>query len=102
MREFKLFIDEQFTDAASGETYQSINLGLIGSGGQGQYLSEAAKITGQVELVACADVRPEAAQATAAMLGYREWYGNAAEMLDEAVIDAIFASAQSGCAVEVA
>ncbi len=67
----------------------AIRLGLIGSGGQGQYLSEAAKITGQVELVACADLRPEAAQATAAMLGYREWYGNAAEMLDEAEIDAV-------------
>ncbi|MBD3292700.1 MAG: gfo/Idh/MocA family oxidoreductase, partial [Armatimonadia bacterium] len=34
----------------------TIKLGLIGCGGQGGYLSEAAAISDRAELVACADI----------------------------------------------
>ncbi len=67
----------------------AIRFGLIGCGGQGGYLSEAAGITGQARLVACADIDAERAKQFAAQFGYAEWYGNAAEMLDEAAIDAV-------------
>lgn len=67
----------------------AVRLGLIGCGGQGGYLSEAAAITGQVELVACADIDAARAEQFAARFGYEEAYGNAAEMLDEAGVEAV-------------
>lgn len=67
----------------------AIKLGLIGCGGQGGYLSEAAAISGRAELVACADVDAARAEAFAAQFGYADWFGNAAEMLDEAEIEAV-------------
>ncbi|MEA3403122.1 MAG: Gfo/Idh/MocA family oxidoreductase [Armatimonadota bacterium] len=67
---------------------EPMRIGLIGCGGQGRYLAEAARITGEARLVACADIRPEAAEEAAELLGFEDWYGNAAEMLDEASIDA--------------
>ncbi|MGC9316786.1 MAG: Gfo/Idh/MocA family protein [Armatimonadota bacterium] len=72
---------------------EPMQIGLIGCGGQGRYLAEAAKITGEARLVACADVRPEAAAEAARLLGFEEWYGNAAEMLDETAIDAVIVAA---------
>ena len=62
--------------------------GLIGCGAQGRYLSEALALTGQAELVACADVDPEAAGAAAKLCGYREVYAGAEEMLAKAELDA--------------
>ena len=67
----------------------AIKLGLIGCGGQGGYLSEAAAISGRAELVACADLNAARAEGFAARFGYAEAYGNAAEMLDEAEIEAV-------------
>lgn len=68
---------------------ERLRFGLIGCGGQGGYLSEAAAITGRAELVACADLDATRAQQFAAQFGYADWYGNAAEMLDEAGLDAV-------------
>jgi len=67
----------------------AIKLGLIGCGGQGGYLSEAAAISGRAELVACADIDAARAEAFAAQFGYADSFGNAAEMLDEADIEAV-------------
>jgi len=68
---------------------EALRFGLIGCGGQGGYLSEAAAVTGRAELVACADLDPDRAEQFAAQFGYAQWYGNAAEMLDEAGVDAV-------------
>ncbi len=74
----------------------AIRFGLIGCGGQGGYLSEAAAITGQADLVACADLRPERAEQSAARFGYARWFGSAGEMLDEAEIDAVIVATSHG------
>ncbi len=66
-----------------------IKLGLIGCGGQGGYLSEAAAISGRAKLVACADIDAERAEQFAAQFGYTDSFGNTAEMLDEADIAAV-------------
>ena len=67
----------------------AIKLGLIGCGGQGGYLSEAAAISGRAELLACADIEIERAERFAGQFGYAEAFGNTAEMLDEADIEAV-------------
>jgi predicted dehydrogenase len=59
----------------------ALRFGLIGCGSQGRYLSEAASITGQAELCACADVNPEAAQRAVALNGYAKAYDDYREML---------------------
>lgn len=68
---------------------EAIKLGIIGCGGQGGYLSEAAAISGRAELVACADIDAARAEQFAAQFGYADSFGNAAEMLDEADIEAV-------------
>lgn len=67
----------------------AIRLGLIGCGGQGGYLSEAAAVSGRARLVACADIDAARAEAFAAQFGYADSFGNAAEMLDEAEVEAV-------------
>ena len=67
----------------------AIKLGLIGCGGQGGYLSEAAAVSGRAELVACADIDAARAEHFAAQFGYADFFGNAAEMLDEADVEAV-------------
>ncbi|MFP4249941.1 MAG: Gfo/Idh/MocA family protein [Armatimonadota bacterium] len=67
----------------------AIRLGLIGCGGQGGYLSEAAAISGRAELVACADIDEARAGSFAARFGYAESFGDAAEMLADADIEAV-------------
>jgi len=66
-----------------------MRIGLIGSGSQGRYLSEAASLSGEAELVACADPNPEATQATVELCGYQGAYSSAEEMLEKADIDAV-------------
>jgi len=68
---------------------EKIKFGLIGCGGQGRYLSDALNITGLAELVACADLVPEKAQAAAEQCGYAETYTDAGEMLSKADLDAV-------------
>jgi len=68
---------------------EKLRFGLIGSGSQGRYLSEAAKLTGRAELVACADVKPEATRLAMERCGYRESYSNYHEMLSEEKLDAV-------------
>lgn len=67
----------------------AIRLGLIGCGGQGGYLSEAAAVSGRCELIACADLDAERARSFATQFGYAEWSANAAEMLDDADVEAV-------------
>lgn len=66
-----------------------LRFGLIGCGGQGRYLSEALAMTGQAELVACADPNPEARDKTVALCGYQAAYGDMGEMLAEAPVEAV-------------
>jgi len=66
-----------------------LQVGLIGCGAQGQYLSEALVMTGLADLVACCDLRPEAAEQAAARLGFRATYADYGEMLSEAALDAV-------------
>ena len=66
-----------------------MKFGLIGCGGQGRYLSDALNITGLAEMTACADLKPEAAEAAARQCGYKKPYGDAKEMLSKADLDAV-------------
>ncbi len=66
-----------------------MKIGLIGCGSQGRYLSEAAAATGQAELLACADLKPEAASNAVKLTGYQEAYDSAEELLDKADVDAV-------------
>jgi predicted dehydrogenase len=66
-----------------------LTIGLIGCGGQGGYLSEAAAICGRAQLVACADVSHQRAAQFAEKFGYAQAYGSAEEMLQQADIDAV-------------
>lgn len=68
---------------------EPIRLGLIGCGGQGGYLSEAAAISDRCRLLACADLESERARSFARQFGFEQWFGNAAEMLDETDIEAV-------------
>ncbi|NOY80286.1 MAG: Gfo/Idh/MocA family oxidoreductase [Kiritimatiellaeota bacterium] len=66
-----------------------LRFGLIGCGAQGRYLSEALRLTGAAELIACADVRPEAAQAAAAHCGYKHFYSDLHDLLEQEELDAV-------------
>ena len=68
---------------------ERMRFGLIGCGAQGRHLSHALNITGLGELVACADVRPGAAEEAMQQCGYREAYTDGREMLSEAELDAV-------------
>lgn len=66
-----------------------LRFGLIGSGSQGRYLSEAAAATGLAELVACADPNPAATQQAMRFCGYQRAYTDSAEMLAKEDLDAV-------------
>ena len=66
-----------------------LRFGLIGSGGQGRYLSEAAAATGMAELAACADPNPAATDIAVKFCGYQRAYKDAAEMLAKEKLDAV-------------
>jgi len=66
-----------------------LRFGLIGCGSQGRYLSEALRLTGQADLVACADVKPEAARLAVNQCGYERAYTDRDEMLARADVDAV-------------
>ncbi len=66
-----------------------IRLGLIGSGSQGRYLSEAAAITEAFEFVACADPNPDATTEAQRLIGYGATYAEPAKMLAGEELDAV-------------
>ena len=66
-----------------------LKLGLIGSGSQGRYLSEAAGCTDAVEFVACCDPNPAATEEAVRLIGYREAYSDCSQMLAQADIEAV-------------
>jgi predicted dehydrogenase len=66
-----------------------LRFGLIGSGSQGRYLSEALAMTGQASLVACADPSPEARAAAARECGWGAAYSDYRELLAQAPVDAV-------------
>lgn len=66
-----------------------LKFGLIGSGSQGRYLSEALAMTGRAELVACADPKPEATELAMSICGYQKAYSDYNEMLSEEGLDAV-------------
>ena len=68
---------------------EKLRFGLIGCGGQGRYLSEALRITGLADLVACADLKPEAAALAREQCGYQAAYTDAREMLAKADLHAV-------------
>lgn len=67
----------------------ALRFGLIGCGSQGGYLCEALRVAGGGELVACADVREEAAARAAEQFGFGETYADYREMLAQAELDAV-------------
>jgi len=73
-----------------------IGLGLIGCGSQGRYLSEAAAVTEAFELVACADVRAEAAKRAARECGYSEACGDPSELPARAEVEAVIVATTHG------
>ncbi len=66
-----------------------LKFGLIGCGSQGRFLSEALRMTDRADLIACADPNAEAAATAISQCGYCRSYTAAAEMLDDADIDAV-------------
>lgn len=66
-----------------------LRFGLIGSGSQGRYLSDALRMTGLAELVACADVNSETAELARDWSGYERAYADTREMLDQEDLDAV-------------
>jgi len=66
-----------------------LQFGLIGCGSQGQYLCEALAMTGLADLVACCDVKAQAAEGAAARLGFEEAYDDCEQMLLQASLDAV-------------
>ncbi len=68
---------------------EKLRFGLIGCGSQGRFLSEALRMTGRAELVACADPSADAAQVAMTQCGYAGAYGSAGEMLEAAEVDAV-------------
>ena len=58
---------------------ERLRFGLIGCGAQGRHLSHALNITGLGKLVACADVKPGAAEEAVPQCGYREAYTDGRE-----------------------
>ncbi len=66
-----------------------LRFGLIGSGSQGRYLSQALALTGQADLVACADPNEEAGQKAVRECGYETAYADAEEMLGQEELDAV-------------
>ncbi|MBC7287570.1 MAG: Gfo/Idh/MocA family oxidoreductase [Armatimonadetes bacterium] len=66
-----------------------IRLGLIGCGSQGRYLSDAAIDCGEFELVACADVNPQAAESAVEDCGYHRSFTDYRDMLEEVDFDAV-------------
>ena len=67
----------------------AIKIGLIGCGGQGGYLSEAAVVSGRCRLVACVDLDRERAREFATQFGYEQSFASASEMLDKADVEAV-------------
>ncbi len=66
-----------------------IGLGLIGSGSQGRYLSEAAALSEGVAFAACADINPEAARKAMAQCGYARAYPDTESLLADPAVDAV-------------
>lgn len=66
-----------------------LRFGLIGSGSQGRYLSDALKMTGRAELVACADINREAAELARDWCGYDTAYTDTQRMLAQEDLDAV-------------
>ena len=66
-----------------------LRFGLIGGGVQGCCLSEAARLSGAVELVACADLNRDAAERAASICGYGETFVDSETMLSKANVDAV-------------
>jgi len=66
-----------------------LRFGLIGCGSQGRYLSEALRLTKQADLVACADIKAEAAERAVQQCGYKRAFTDADAMLSEADLDAL-------------
>jgi xylulokinase len=60
-----------------------------GPGVTGRVSEEAAAATGQAELVACADPKPEAASNAVKFTGYQEAYDSAEELLEKAEVEAV-------------
>jgi predicted dehydrogenase len=73
----------------SADQPRRIGLGLIGSGAQGRYLSEAAAIADAFDFVACADVKAESAEQTARECGYAATYADHREMLADVDLEAV-------------
>ncbi|MBM4084099.1 MAG: Gfo/Idh/MocA family oxidoreductase [Planctomycetes bacterium] len=66
-----------------------VRFGLIGSGGQGRYLSDALILGGKADLVACADPNPAAAETAVQQCGYKRAYADTREMLAKEALDAV-------------
>jgi predicted dehydrogenase len=66
-----------------------LQFGLIGSGSQGRFLSEALRMTDKADLIACADPNEEATQRAIEQCGYQTAFSSAEELLDQADLDAV-------------
>ncbi len=66
-----------------------LRFGLIGSGSQGRYLSEALAMTRRAQLVACADINADTARLAQMQCGYERAYNDYQEMLSVAPLDAV-------------
>lgn len=74
----------------TSSSQRPVRLALVGTGGMSlHHIQGYQRLAGEVEVVACCDVRPEAAQAFAAQHGIPRVYADWAQMLEEEPLDAI-------------
>jgi predicted dehydrogenase len=74
---------------AAGAAAPTIRLGLVGCGWISDWHGKAAAATAGVELVACCDIRPDAAEAFAQKFGCERAYTDYLEMIREHDLDAV-------------
>ena len=72
---------------------EKIRLGFVGAGGMGQmaHIHNYARLTGECELVALADIRPGLAGKVAQRYGILHVYADHRELLEKADVDAVVA-----------
>jgi predicted dehydrogenase len=66
-----------------------LRMGIVGCGYQGGVMARSLKESADWEVVACADLRPEAAAAVASIVGNPSIYGSTEEMLIHSDVDAV-------------
>ncbi|WP_435320919.1 Gfo/Idh/MocA family protein [Haloarchaeobius sp. TZWSO28] len=80
---------------------EEVRYGIVGCAGIGNTHAEAVAAAEGTELVACADLDADAANAFAAEHGVDAWYDDVTAMIDESEVDAVSVCTPSGTHADV-